>query len=265
MMPTASTRPRVGRELAARVARGTMLLERRVPNRREARALIEEARGWDDLTADLLRRRFDTDLRDAYEGLPSVPEPPADDCPMDDLVDLLHDGRAALRDRLAWLGDLLDGLDDLDTVDPEPARRPGAARLVRRVVVVGTHIDRVLAVRRVLDESSGLETVARVGATPDGGPGCWTRPGLGAGTLAVVVVDSEPDGSPAERRAHPASLVTLGFAAGALGGARVIAVADRRVPLPDAAGHVVRFDAAGSWRSQLLDLVSQLGGPPTRT
>lgn len=237
-------------DLVGRIARVWVLQHRPIANGRELARLLDELDGWHSRTRELLARRFgDHEVADWFDDAvgPLVEPPPT--APLSEQVEMVR-GQAAIR--LRWLSELRSEL---------PERLPRASALAgwRAHPASTEELAAPVAVLRPVSSSSTAAAVeSALEALGDDQPvvisldhdlaGLDQRVPLGA--VAVVIIEREP------RTHHPstASLIALGWANGALGRERVLAVLAPMVDdQPALEGYVVvPAKVRARWRAEVV-------------
>lgn len=207
-------------DLAGRIARLWVLQHRPVANERELARLLDELQGWHTRTRELLARRFgDHEVSDWFDDAVGPLVEPSAKLPVNEQLEMVRH-QAAIR--LRWLSQLRNEL-------PERLPRPSAVAGSRGHVASAEDLAAPVAVLRPVSSSPTAAAVeSALEALGDDQPvvialdhdlaGLDQRVPLGA--VAVVIIEREP------RTHHPssASLIALGWANGALGRERVLAV-----------------------------------------
>jgi hypothetical protein len=224
-----------------------------VHGRPDVIALARDLTEWSGHNRDILAKRFaDRRVADAYSSATEPFVVPAPDLSAGAQTDLL---RSQLREQIEWLERLRTTLPERD----EPARGHDEPRLARYHAAV-----RAPAVIAASASGTAVKVVGAVaratGVLPiviEGLPGerrsllRAAEESLPSDAVAVVTIEAS----------NPASLIALGYAAGALGPEHVIAVCtpglEEIEELKEFA--TVTIDAGDAWRLELTALLEQAG------
>jgi|GEM_PF-3104754 len=252
-------------DVAARIARGHNLLRRVVVDRAGVRRFVTDLTEWTRHNRELLAKRFtDPAVAGAYAGIAEPLVVPAEGTDTRAQIDVLH---RQLRHQLEWLEHLRLTIPEREQ-PPTPRGEPRLTRAGRT-----RRIPAVLATTASPVAASVVGAVARAtGMLPvvvEDHPGegrSLVRAAertLPSDAVAVVVLEPHDEGDPA--RPSIASLLALGYAAGAFGAEDVIAVCApglaRADELADFA--TVFMQPGDAWRHLLSALLSQAGFSPT--
>jgi hypothetical protein len=243
----------VDHDLVARIARGQNLLRHAVHGRPGVIEFARDLAEWSGHNRELLAKRFaDRAVADAYSSAAEPFVVPASDISVGAQIDLLQ---RQLRHQLEWLERLRETLTDRE----EPARNPDESRLTRHRGSV--RAPTVLAAGAARMAVTVVGAVARAtGVLPvviEGQPGEHrslleaAEKSLPPDAVAVVAIE----------QSSPASLIALGYAAGALGPENVIVVcAPGLADVPDLSEFAcVTMGGGDAWRHQLTALLEQAG------
>lgn len=243
----------VDHDLVARIARGQNLLRHTVHGRPDVIAFARDLAEWSGHNRDLLRKRFaDRRLADAYSSAAEPFVVPASDLSVAAQTELL---REQLRHQIEWLERLRTTVPDREEPvrghdDPRPPR-PGTTMRAPAVLAAGASRMAVTVVGAVA-RATGVLPIVIEGQSGEGRSVLRAAErSLPADAVAVVAIEES----------SPASLIALGFAAGALGPENVIAVcAPGLGAMPDLADFAtVTIEPGDAWRHQLAELLEQAG------
>ncbi len=249
-------------DVAAQIARGHNLMRREVRDQSGVSRLVVELSEWSAASREMLSRRFvDRRVAGAYA---SVAEPfvvPSEGTDLDAQIDLLH---RQLRNQVEWHERLRLTIPDREQPDsvldePRGGRRRGAQRSV--AVLAATASSFAAAVVEMVARATGILPVVVEDQPRDRRSLVRTaEETLPARGVAVVVLEPLSDDQTDDRaRPSTSSLLALGYAAGALGAQRVIAVcAPGLEPGPELGDFTtVVMDDGEAWRRQLEGLLRQ--------
>jgi hypothetical protein len=207
-------------DLVARIARVWVLQHRPVRNRRELDVLVDDLDAWQTRTRDLLVRRFgDERLVARFDAAAGPLVEPEEAGPLRQQVAMVRRQADA---RMTWLSELRETLaEHLPTTGSTPGARAsvmhhhpdGAAVVVLCPAATSPTASSVSTALEALGD--GQPTIVELSEDLAG-----IEHAVPLGAAAVVIVERE------SRSTHPAtqSVLALGWAVGALGRDRVLAV-----------------------------------------
>ncbi len=255
MPPSSAPITSADHDLVARIARVWVLEHRPIGNQRELEQLVDDLQAWQQRTYEVLARRFGPVAESFAMAVGPLVEPdPAD--PLRSQVSLVR-RQAAMR--MAWLSDLRESLPDQLTTAPTGGigrNVPDAGPVV--VLTTAPTSATTTAVAGAL-EALGDGQHAVIPFTADLVEMDHAVP---LGSAAIVIVEREA------RSNHPAiqSVLALGWAVGALGRDRVLAV------LAPLAGDHAAFDGLtvvpakvrARWRAEVVAWAAAATRPDRR-
>ncbi|MEY2421271.1 MAG: hypothetical protein QOI95_1338 [Acidimicrobiaceae bacterium] len=240
-------------DLVARIARGQNMLRHTVHGRPDVITFARDLAEWSGHNRDLLAKRFaDRRLADAYSAAAEPFVVPAHDISVAAQTDLL---RRQLRHQLEWLELLRASVAERDepTNLHDELRLAHHRSLVRPPAVLAATASRMaVTVVGAVARATGVLPIVIEGQPGENGSLLReAERSLPAGAVAVVAIEAS----------SPASLIALGYCAGALGPEDVIAVCapglSSLADLTDFATVTIR--PGDAWRHELRVLLEGAG------